>query len=73
MKIKKIMEHERMEKVSFKEILLLLKMSRDLEMLFSAITHLVEALSLETFLTLQEKKSLICFEGIRKPTVFLLE
>jgi hypothetical protein len=38
-----------MEKVYFREILFLLKMSRDLQMLFAAITHLVEGLSLDTF------------------------
>jgi hypothetical protein len=46
-----------MEKVYFREILFLLKMSRDLQMLFSAITHLVE--ELDTFLTLKVEKSLI--------------
>jgi hypothetical protein len=48
-----------MEKVSFKEILFLLKMSRDLQMLFAAITHLGEGLSLETSFTLKVEKSLI--------------
>jgi hypothetical protein len=37
-----------MEKVSFREILFSLKMSRDLQMLFAAITHLVEGLRLES-------------------------
>jgi predicted ATP-dependent endonuclease of OLD family len=37
-----------MEKVSFREILFLLEMSRDLQMLFAAIAHLVEGISLET-------------------------
>jgi hypothetical protein len=58
-----------MGKVSFREILFLLKMSRDLQMLFAAITHLVEGLSLETYFTLKVEKSLICFESICKPTV----
>jgi hypothetical protein len=62
-----------METVSFREILLLLKMSRDLMMLFAAITHLVEGLSLETFLTLKVEKSLICFAGICRPTVSIIE
>jgi hypothetical protein len=34
-----------MEKVSFREKMFLLKMSRDLQMLFAAITDLVERLS----------------------------
>jgi hypothetical protein len=62
-----------MEKVSFREILFLLKMSIDLQMLFAAITHLVEGLSLETFLTLKVDKSLIFFAGICKPTVSIIE
>jgi hypothetical protein len=53
-----------MDKVSFREILFLLKMSRDLQTLLAAITHLVEGLSLETFFTLKVGKSLICFAGI---------
>jgi hypothetical protein len=40
-----------MEKVSFREMVFVLKMSRDLQMLFAAITQFVEGLSLETFLT----------------------
>jgi hypothetical protein len=62
-----------MEKVSFREILLFLKMSRDLQMLFTAITYLVGGLSLETFLTLKMKKSLISFAGICKPTLSITE
>jgi hypothetical protein len=62
-----------MEEVSFREILFLLKMSRDLQMLFAAITHLVEGLSLETFFTLKVEKSLSCFAGICRPTVSIIE
>jgi hypothetical protein len=62
-----------MDKVSFREILFLLKMSRDLLMLFAAITHLVEGRSLETLLTLKVEKSLICFAGICKPTGSVIE
>jgi hypothetical protein len=51
----------------------LLKMLRDLQMLFAAITHPVEGLSLETFLTLKVEKSLSCFAGICKPTVYIIE
>jgi hypothetical protein len=65
--------HERMEKVSFRDILFLLQMSRDLQMLFAAIAHLVEGLSLDTFFTLKVEKSLICFAGICKPTLPLIE
>jgi hypothetical protein len=39
-------------------------MSRDLQTLLAAITHLVEGLSLETLITLKVGKSLICFAGI---------
>jgi hypothetical protein len=42
-------------------------------MLFSAITHFVEGLSLDTFFTLKVEKSLICFAGICKPTVSIIE
>jgi hypothetical protein len=42
-----------MDKVSNREILFWLKMSRDLQTLLAAITHLVEGLSLETFFTLK--------------------
>jgi hypothetical protein len=62
-----------MDKVSFREILFLLKMSRDLQMLFAAITHLVEELSLETLLTLKVEKSLICSAGICKRTGSVIE
>jgi hypothetical protein len=62
-----------MDKVSFREILFLLKMSRDLQTLLAAITHLVEGLSLETFFTLKVENSLICFAGIYRPTVSIIE
>jgi hypothetical protein len=65
--------HERMKKVYSREILFLLKMSRDLQVLFAAITHLVEGPSLETFFTLKVEKSRICFAGICKPTVSIIE
>jgi hypothetical protein len=42
-------------------------------MLFAAITHLLEGLSLDTFFTLKVEKSLICFVGICKPTVSITE
>jgi hypothetical protein len=62
-----------MDKVSFREILFLLKISRDLQTLLAAITHLVEGLSLETFFTLKVGKSLTCFAGIYRPTVSIIE
>jgi hypothetical protein len=62
-----------MDKVSFREILFLLKMSRDLQTLLAAITHLVEGLSLEIFFTLKVEKSLIFFSGIYRPTVSIIE
>jgi hypothetical protein len=54
--------HERMEKVSFREMLFLLKISRNLQMLFAAIKHLVEGLSVETFLDSKSGKvpDLLC-------------
>jgi hypothetical protein len=62
-----------MEEVYFREILFLLKMSRDLQMLFAGITHLVEGLSLDTFLTLKVEESLICFGGTCKLAVSIIE
>jgi hypothetical protein len=38
-------------------------------MLFAAVTHLVEGLSLEPLLTLNVEKSLICLVGTWRPTV----
>jgi hypothetical protein len=54
------------EIVSSREKLCLLKTSRDLRMLFTAGTHLVEALILETLLTLKVEKSLVCLVGTRR-------
>jgi hypothetical protein len=48
-----------MDKVYFREILFLLKVSRDLQTLLAAITHLVEGLSLETFFTLKVENIII--------------
>jgi hypothetical protein len=42
-------------------------------MLFAAVTHLVEGVSLETLLTLKVEKSLICLVGTRRPTVSIIE
>jgi hypothetical protein len=42
-------------------------------MLFAAVTHLVEGLSLETLLTLQVEKSLICLVGTRRLTVSIIK
>jgi hypothetical protein len=54
-------------------MLCLLKTSRDLQMLFAAVTRLVEELSLETLLMLKVKKSLICLVDIRRQTIFIIE
>jgi hypothetical protein len=54
-------------------MLCLLKTSRDLQMLFAAVTHLVEGLNLETLLTLKVENSLICLVGTRRPTVSIIE
>jgi hypothetical protein len=50
-----------------------LKTSKDLQMLFAAVTHLVEELSLETLLALKLEKSLICLVGTRRPTASIIE
>jgi hypothetical protein len=42
-------------------------------MLFAAVTHLVEGLSLETLLTLKVEKSLICLVGTRRTTISITE
>jgi hypothetical protein len=42
-------------------------------MLFAAVTHLVEGLSLETLLALKVGKFLICLVGTRRPTVSIME
>jgi hypothetical protein len=42
-------------------------------MLFAAVTHLIEGLSLETLLALKVGKFLICLGGTRKPTVSIME
>jgi hypothetical protein len=55
------------------EMLYLLKTFRDLQMLFAAVTHRVEGLSLETLLTLRVEKALICVVGTRRPTVCIIE
>jgi hypothetical protein len=59
--------------MSSMEMVCLLKTSRDLQMLFAAVTHLVEGLSLETVLALKVGKSLICLVGTRSPTVSITE
>jgi hypothetical protein len=38
-------------------------------MLFAAVTHLVEELSLATSRAIKVEKALICLVGTRKPTV----
>jgi hypothetical protein len=47
--------------------------SINLEMLFAAVMHLVEWLSLETQLMLKVKKSQICLLGTQRPTVYIIE
>jgi hypothetical protein len=54
-------------------MLCLLETSRDLQMLFAAVTRLVEGLSLETLLMLKVGKSLICLLGTRRPDVSIIE
>jgi hypothetical protein len=51
----------------------LFKMCRHLQMLFAAVAHLDERLSLETLLTLKVEKCLSCLVGIWRPTIFIIE
>jgi hypothetical protein len=51
----------------------LLKTSRDLQMLFAAVTHFVEGIGSEALLTLKVEKSLLCLVGARRPTVSIIE
>jgi hypothetical protein len=53
--------------------LCLLKTSWDLQILFAAVTHLAEGLTLETLLTLKVQISLIGLVGTRRPTVSIIE
>jgi hypothetical protein len=55
------------------EMLCLLKTSRDLQMWFAAVTHLVEELNLETLLTVKVEKSLIYSVGTRRPAASIIE
>jgi hypothetical protein len=50
-----------------------MKKSRDLQILFAAVTHLVEGLSFQTLLTLKMEKSVICLVGTRRSTIFITE
>jgi hypothetical protein len=62
-----------MEKVSSRETVSLLKMSRNFQMLFAAVMHLDERLSLETLFTLKIDEFLICLLGTWRPTVSITE
>jgi hypothetical protein len=62
-----------METVSSREMLCLLKTIRDLQILLAALTDLPEGLSLETLLTSEVEKSLICLVGARRPTGSIIE
>jgi hypothetical protein len=42
-------------------------------MLFAPVTNLLEGLSIETLLTLNVEKSLICLVGTRRPTLSIIE
>jgi hypothetical protein len=50
----------------------LLKMPRNLQVLFAAVMHHVEG-SLEALLTLKVENSVICLYGTRKPTVPIIK
>jgi hypothetical protein len=54
-------------------MLCLLKTSRDLQMLFAAVTHLVEGLSLEPVLTLKVEKAVTCIVDTERPTASIRE
>lgn len=51
----------------------LLKTFKDMQMLFKAVPHLVQALSVETLLTSKVEKSLICSVGTRRPIASIME
>jgi hypothetical protein len=55
------------------EMLYLLKTSRDLQMMFAAVMHLVEGLSSETLLTLRVEKSLFFLVGARSSVNIVLK
>jgi hypothetical protein len=42
-------------------------------MLFAAVAHLGEGLSLETLLTLKVESSPVCLVGTRRPAVYIIE
>jgi hypothetical protein len=45
----------------------------NIQMLFAAVTHVVEELSLETLLSLKVEKSVMCLVDTRRPTVSVWE
>jgi hypothetical protein len=59
-------------KLSSKETLFLLKMSKNLHMSFAAMMHLAEGLCLSALLTLKVENS-ICLLGTQIPTVSMME
>jgi hypothetical protein len=48
------------------------KMSKNMHILFAAMTHPAEELCLNKLLTLKVQNSLICLVGARIPTVFMI-
>jgi hypothetical protein len=48
-------------------------MSKNLQTLFAAMTHLAEGLCFNALLTLKAKSSLICLAATRKPAVSKME
>jgi hypothetical protein len=61
------------EKVSSRETMSLLKMSRNLQMLFAVVMHLDGRLRFETLLPLKTDEFLICLVGTWKPTASITE
>jgi hypothetical protein len=60
-------------RVSPREIMRLLKTSRNLQMMFAAVADLDERLSLETLFALKVEKYVICLVGTWRPEVSIIE
>jgi hypothetical protein len=61
------------EKLPSKEMVCLLKTSRNRQLLFAVVTHLDDGRSLEALRTLEVEKSLIYLEYTRRPAVSIIE
>jgi hypothetical protein len=71
--IKNLKKNSYAEKLSSKETLFLLKMSKSLHTSLAAMTHLSEGLLFNALITLKVENSLICLLGIRTRAVPKME